>query len=767
MNSYETLEIAQIVEQIDQYAKTSGGHQAVGQLSFIQSRLVLNRELSRQNEALMAVVKQGSPSFAGIHEVSESLILASKGGLLSIEELVRIGQFGRGIANLRRYQDKSVVSFESLMDLFDNLSSDLKLSEAIERCFSNDFEVFDNASPTLSSIRKQRTTIEGRISSAINTFIQKNADYLTENFSTIRSDRSVLPIKTSQKHHFKGIIHGQSASGQTTYVEPQILIDLNNERQSLIVEEHQEIMRICRDLSAKVSVVSDVYLASQETASLLDSLFARGQWAKERNGVVAKLSEGQLILKQARHPLLDQNKVVANNYTMVSPITMILITGPNTGGKTVGLKTIGTSVYLTHCGIPVLCDEAQVPFVDRVFVDIGDKQSIQQSLSTFSSHIQSLKIVIDEASANSLVLLDELGVGTDPLEGESLAQAILETLHQRKVMTVATTHYNQLKLFAKQHDEILNASVEFNVETLQPTYRFIEGIAGQSYALDIAAKLEVNQQVIDRAAAIKQESLTQEELMMEALEKQLLIQQQMNEEIEVLREELKQQRAQLNKEYETIDKTKAQLLEEFEAQQKKKLDATLRKASLILKQVREAEKSHEVLEAIEDLKVLEPKLLVDEAIEPDADLVVGDHVRIMHTQQVGQLVEINKQQAIVDVRGMKMKVKLNQLKRHQVAKEAKKTRKPRSSVSVATTSPMRLEVNVIGMRVDEAMVEVRAFLDQAILNKLATGRIIHGHGTGALREASHEILKKHKAVKQFRLGGENEGGVGATVVTFK
>lgn len=764
MNSHQRLEIDQIIDQIVGYSVTEGGKQEVLGLTMLTHRLRLERELNRQKEALHLTIVRGAPSFFGIHNIKNACILASKQGILSIEDLVSISQFGHGIKSLQTYYQKSEIKMNYLNDLFDNLMSDIELSKAIDACFSLDFEVYDKASPTLAKIRKQLVSLDSRINQATHNFIQKNASYLTDTFSSIRSERIVVPVKTSEKHRFKGIIHNQSASGQTTFVEPQVLIDLNNERQSLLVDEHQEIVRICRELSMRVSRISDQYIASYETVCLLDSLFARGKWAKDRDGVVATLSEDIIDLKGARHPLLDQETVVKNNYQMIPPTRLLLITGPNTGGKTVGLKTIGTAIYLSHCGIPVLCDEAVVPFVHHIFVDIGDQQSIQQSLSTFSAHINTLKTIVDKAHEKSLVLLDELGVGTDPLEGESLAQAILERLLDNGTLTVATTHYNRLKLLSQQYKEIMNASVEFDVESLQPTYKFIQGIAGQSYAFDIASKLQLDSSVISRASDLKEQSISQQENLIDDLERQIEQQTKLNEQLLQQREDLLSLEQSLKKQQSDFEIEKDSVLEKFKQEQQLALNEILEEAQLILEELHENQKRHEVLESVQAIKDLAPQEEVVD-VKPE-DFKVGDMVSIKGTAQIGQITEINKQQASLDVRGLRMQVKLNQLLPHQV-KKTKKVKKKRSSVSVSALTPMSLEVNVIGLTVEEAMIEINNYLDQGILNKLVTGRVIHGHGTGALRSATHDLLKRHKAVKSYRLGGENEGGVGATVITFK
>lgn len=760
------LEIDQILDQFLHYSKTSMGQNHIRALKPIDSPLLLRRQLERQKEALDAIIKQSAPTFYGITDISEALHLALKGGTNSIEELVAISRFLHGQNSLVEYYKNKMTPMEQLGDLFESLFIEKHLNKEIDRCFSMDLEVYDHASPELLRIRRQLNSISGRIDKAINDFMAKNSEYLSENYSTIRSDRRVIPVMTSNKNRFSGLIHDQSASGQTTYIEPQFLIDLNNEHQNLIIEEHQEILRICKVLSVQVSTIAQNALASLESIGLLDVLFALGSWAKEYEGTVAQLSDKDLVLKQARHPLLNQETVVANDYRCVSPHRMILITGPNTGGKTVGLKTIGVSVLLTLCGAPLLASEAVVPLIDELFVDIGDAQSLQQSLSTFSGHLTNLKKVLDHATQNSLVLLDELGSGTDPIEGESLAQAILEYCHQIGCMAIITTHFNRLKVFAKNHEEILSSSVEFDLDDLQPTFRYIEGLAGQSYALDIAKKLKVKQEVIDRANEIKQESVSQQELLIENLEKEIAQNRLLNDELVTQSHLLKTKEVELNKKIETLEKEKTTILKTFENKQEQQLKKTISSAKSILAQMRQEQQVHQNIAALRSLEELSITPQTEDENYPEKELEVGDSVRLMSTQQIGVIQKIEKKEVLVDVNGMSVRAKLNQLRYHPVNKKEKKT-KPRSSVSVSTTSPFKMECNLIGLRVEEALIELQQYLDQCIVNNMKFGRIVHGHGTGALRSAVHEALKKNKTVKSYRLGQENEGGHGATVVEFK
>lgn len=762
----QKLEIDVIIRQFLNYSKTSLGKEKLSQLDLIDSPLFLKRQLRRQSEALEATIKQTAPNFYGISNITDAVILAHKGGVCSIEDLVAISRFCHGQNSLIDYYKHRLTPMDECGDLFESLFVEKNLNKEIDRCFSMDFEVYDQASEELQRIRKQLSTIDTRIDKAINDFMSKHADSLSEQFSTIRQDRRVIPILTSHKNRYSGLIHDQSASGQTTYLEPQFLIDLNNEHQNLLALEHQEIHRICKELSTKVGLIKDELLASLESITLLDVLFSMATWAKEHEGTVATLSEDRLYLKDARHPLLNQETVVANTYRLESPHRMILITGPNTGGKTVGLKTIGVSVYLTLCGAPVLAQEAIIPLIDQLFVDIGDTQSIQMSLSTFSGHLTNLKKVLDQATRQSLVLLDELGSGTDPIEGESLAQAILEYCHQLGCMAVVTTHFNRLKVFAKNHAEILSSSVEFDLDDLQPTYRYIEGLAGQSYALDIARKLDVKSSVIDRAMAIKQESVSAQELLIENLEKEIAQNRLLNDEVAQLKESLQRQEQQLQQQLNQLEQEKQSILKSFEIKQEQQLKKQIAAAKQILAQMRQESQLHENIAALRKIEQLsiEPQAELDE----ERELKEGDFVRLLSTQQIGKIVKIEKKDVLVDVNGMNVYAKLNQLRYHPKNEPTKKkSKKARSSVSVKTSTPMSMECHLIGLRVEEALIELSQYLDQCILNNLKFGRVIHGHGTGALRQAVHQALKKHSAVKSYRLGGENEGGHGATIVEFK
>lgn len=767
MNAYEVLEIKAIQDQIHPFIMTEMGHFHLESLTFFTSSLALHRQLQRQRAALDLTTRFGHPSFSGIHDIELALQHSLKQGTLNIEQLVGVSRFSHGIAQLIQYGKSHQKDLLALEDLFDSLSTDLSIAKEIDRCLSSDFHVYDKASTTLFDIRKRLKSLDEKITNSTSYFLNKYASLLVDNFATLRNNRLVLPIKTSEKNNFKGIVHDQSASGQTTFIEPQELVDLNNEKQSLLVEEQMEIVRICRHLSQLVTPVASNYLASMETAGILDSLFAKGRWAALNDGCVPELTTSGFYLKQARHPLLDPDKVVANTFQLNHPQHMILITGPNTGGKTVALKTIGVSLYLAQCGYPILCDAASFTMHDAIYVDIGDHQSILESLSTFSSHLQNLKIVLEKASSTSLVLLDELGSGTDPLEGESLAQAILENLYTRKTPTIATSHFNKLKQFVADKPEIISASVQFDLSTLSPTFKYLDTMSGQSYGLDIAMKLDLDETVIQRARQIKEQAQSETLQLIEHLEKQVSQQQVLNDKLVAQEQQLAQSRQKYEKQLASFETEKASMLKAFENNQEARLQKILTQARKHLNQIRELEQEPEVLSMIEDIKQLQSRPEAKETIAKD--LKVGDHVKIMGTQQFGTVLELDKKEAMVDVRGLRMSVPLNQLTHHTVKPSStpKKRVQSRVSSSFSATSSSSLELNLIGQRYEQAQMELLKFIDQAVVSKRNMIRVIHGHGSGVLREMTHSVLKSHPAILSYRLGQENEGGVGATVVTLK
>lgn len=757
----QVLELDLILDQISKHAAFSLGKEIVLRQKPQSRRLLIQRNNDRMRDALLLTVRFGGLPFSGIKDIRDPLIKAKKGGLLSIEEAVWVSRHGHGCESMKTALRKTELDVPNVFDLVDSLLVNLSLSRKIDSCFSPNYEVLDSASPLLKEIREKLRKMDAEINRQIQKFISTNADRLTDQLATYRHDRLVVPVRISDKYHFKGVIHGESASGQTAYVEPEFLLNLNNEKQTLISREEDEIERICWEISAAISVVSEQYIANVETLGELDALFAKAQWGKNFDATVATLSEDGLVIERGRHPLIDRKQVISNTYRLQHPYRMLLITGPNTGGKTVSLKVIGLFTLMFYCGIPLPCESAKIPLFDEIYVDIGDEQSIAQSLSTFSSHLARIARITRHCTKDSLILLDELGGGTDPNEGESLAIAILEHLRNKEASVIATTHYNRLKSYGAQHNEILLASVQFDLEQLRPTYKYIEGLAGQSYALDIALRFELDEQIVAMARQLKEEGKSEVSKILDKLENQLDENRKIEENLSKQLDEARNREIELNKQLSDFERSKQELFEQAKVEANSLVEEALIKTEEYLQLLKEQEKPHQRLEI---KKQLEDMVDQDEEIEVAGAIGVNDTVRILSTSQVGIVSAIERNQYTVEVLGKSFKVNKKQIMK--IAAVKKKAVRHVSAVS-GLMAPVSMECNVIGMRVEEALPVVEKYIDDCVLRNLKSVRVVHGHGTGALRKAIWARLNNHSSVAELRLGGQGEGGGGATVVTLK
>lgn len=764
MNTWETLQYQDVLEEIAGYAQFSLSRDTILNLEPSFKPLWILRENARTRAAMELDRLYGSCPMSGMKDIRMALIQASKDQTLLIEDLMAVAVFGRSVQLAKTYFKNTQSHPEALEDLVQSLESSTSLSQSIEICFSPSYEVLDNASPKLKSIRaKLRRALQERQDKAAS-FIQKNASKLSENISTLRHDRVVILAKNSDKNSFGGFIHGESHSGQSAYVEPPILIELNNAVAELITEEAEEIERICFELSQKIKPHVPVYQSSLETMTLIDALFARAYFGNKHQGIVAEVTETrELFLKNARHPLINKDHVVSNTYRMEPKHKVLLITGPNTGGKTVSLKIIGLFSLLAYSGIPVLADEAKIPFFDAIFVDIGDDQSIQASLSTFSAHLAKLAVFTRDATSQSLVLLDELGGGTDPVEGESLAIAILNHLRERSVMTVATTHYSKLKQYATSHADVLIASVQFDMEAMKPTFRYLEGLPGQSFALEIARRFGLSESILSEAIRLKEQAKTDQERLLETLETRLSENLALQEELLAKDKEITQRLDTIKQEQEAFESHKEELYLKAEAEVDDFIETQEIEALEVLSTMREIQKSGKLHEALEQKQVLsQKKSSRPPLVQTLESVTVGQWVRLKRTQQVGQVAEVKKKGAVVNINGIRMEVSLNEL----LSAQAPQTKKS-FTLKQESTPVVQLELNVIGLRVEEALPLVERYLDDCLRARMPFCRLIHGHGTGALRSAIHAYLSKQSNVANYRLGQGGEGGVGATVVTFK
>lgn len=764
MNRYLGLQFEDILNRISQYCSFSLGKQELLDTVPSFSELKIKLECKRTKEALDCTVRYSSMPFSGIKDITNVLEVALKDGVCSGTDLIDVVNHEQGLTGVFNYMRKVEIDTPCLNELTNALHSHPEIARKIESCISVYGEVLSSASLHLASIRKRLKSIDGELMRTAQNFIQNNSSRLMDSIVATRNNRVVVLAKISEKNSLGGLIHGESASGQTAYVEPACLLPLNNEKQSLISEEQEEIERILFECSQIVKSGAKHYLDNLETLAVLDALFAKARFGKEENGIIPELSkEQELFFKSARHPFIDPEKVVANTYTLKAPIRVLLITGPNTGGKTVSLKLIGLFVLMTYSGIPVLAEEALVPFFDEVYLDITDDQSIEQSLSTFSAHISKLAHITSKATKKSLVLLDEVGSGTDPKEGESLAIAILNDLRQKGCMTLATTHFGRLKTYGKRHKDILLASVQFDMETMAPTFRYIEGLTGQSNALSIARRFGLKESILKEAQFLKQQSKSTEDELIEKLETQILEAEAKNDEIQKKLTELRQLEASLRKEKDALAMNRENLMDKARLDAEKVVEEIRAEAELYFEEIKERAQEIKPHEINVFRKSLDSLVKTEEEINEEyRPFTVGDTVSLKNSMQIGRIVSSSNGKFIIEVNGMKITAKEDQLRHREKVVEKKK---PKNRHIVHTKPQVSMECNLIGLRVDEALPIYEKYMDDALLAGLGSVRIIHGVGTGALRTAIWNRLKKRKDV-EYRVGGQGEGGVGATVVTF-
>ncbi len=759
-NLSQRLEFDLILERIAHYASFSLGKDLVLNTVPVYSKLQVSRDLDRMRDALKATIINGSLSFGGVSDVSMFLSRAKKGATLDVDEIIDVGRFAQGVARLKKQFFAFEGEYPYLNDLFESLVEEDQLIAHIEHSFGEHGIVLDRASKELTEIRQSIRSLEKTIDSKTQEFLVKNKAMLSENVVSLQNGRQTFLIKPSEKNKMDGVIYGTSASGQSVYFEPSFLARFQNELSSLHNQESLEIERICQITSSMIAEVSFQLEANLETAALIDSIFAKASWGQKNDATVATLTTDSLRIVNARHPLIDPKTVVPNTYQMMPPHRMILISGPNTGGKSVSLKTIGLSVMMTLAGCPICCESAEIMLVDQIFVDIGDQQSIEKSLSSFSAHLETMTEVSEKATNKSLVLLDELGSQTDPLEGESLSMAILDHFRNVGCWVVATTHFSRLKQYGTQYDDILVSSVEFDLQKLMPTYRYRENVMGESNAFAIAKRLGLSERIIDQAFKYKQESQYETEHLMEILEEKIVLQEKKMEELELEKETLKE-------EYESLERAKEEAEKQLELDRLKLLEEN---DQILNALVSEAETKLETLNTthrpdlrqslVKEIKQLQTEV-VDEAIK------VGDRVKLKSTGQVGTVESIERKTAFVSIGGLKVSINLSKLDKLATEPVVKKRSKVRRSHSVSSVSSMKLELNVIGKRVNEALPLVDKYIDECVIHKVTTCRIVHGHGTGTLRNAVHDALRRNKHVRSFELASLSEGGSGATVVSLK
>ena len=742
-------------------------------------------------EAVALLTIHPGTTIGGARDLRQILQNAEKGMVLEPTNLLEVKDTLISARNLRRFFNKETGEYPKLEGLAGELPESLGLITLIGKVISDKGEVLDTASPKLNQIRRDLTTQHQRLRNRMNQFIKKQdvAKFLQESIITQRNGRYVVPLRAEARAQVPGIVHDQSASGATIYIEPQGMVEANNQFRKLELDERDEIRRILMELTSKVAEHGETLLGMIETLTLLDLAFARGRYAAQINGFrptihpfPKKSSKGHpgvvLRLFGARHPLLDPGEVVPIDIALDEKTYALIITGPNTGGKTVTLKTVGLLVLMAQTGLHIPASgSSEMSLFSKVFADIGDEQSIEQSLSTFSGHITNIIHILKEVNRRSLVILDELGAGTDPEEGAALARSLMSTLLERGITTLVTTHHPDLKAYAHTTPGVINASVEFDLESLRPTYHLTVGLPGRSNALAIASRLGLPEEIVDKAReTIDPEDLKADDLL-DDIHRQRKMAQEARKAAEGARKEANRLRVQLADRLVEIEEEHRDTLEKNRRETKKAVKKIEDDLKLIKSQLKKdqdpAEKIKEVEEAAaqldEELSQPAPRITPLRDIPlPSGPILEGDRVHLRSLGKKGLVLSVDKDDVEVQVGNIRVRAQMADLEHSpeedtspQAAEETSMVRTPKD-----TPSP-GLELDLRGQQVDEALQNLEFYLDKAFLAGLPWSRIIHGMGMGRLRSAVRKRLKEHPQVKSFESGKENEGGDGVTVVTFQ
>jgi len=783
----QTLEYTKIIDLLTSRAVSQMGKDRAAALLPMTSLRDVERAQQETTEATTLILRKGSLSLGGIRDIRSSLQRALVGGMLTIEELLHIGDFLYVCGKIIDYgrPDERYEPFEILQPLFDGVFTSDFLESEIKRCILNQQELSDAASPALANVRRSIRTSNDRIRDHLNGVIH-SATYknmLQDAIITIRNDRYCVPVKAEHRGSFPGMIHDQSSSGATLFMEPASVVQLNNKIKELFFEERKEVERILIKLSGLVAGQAEVLSANIDMLTRLDFIFAKGELSLSMRATQPVFNEkGYIDIKKGRHPLLPNDTVVPTDIYLGKDFTTLLITGPNTGGKTVSLKTIGLFTCMGQAGLHIPAfDHSELAVFNEVYADIGDEQSIEQSLSTFSSHMRNIVGILEKVRDNALVLLDELGAGTDPTEGAALGIAILQYLHDRNIRTVVTTHYSELKVYAIGTPGVENASCEFDVETLRPTYRLLIGIPGKSNAFAISRRLGLPEHIIDHAKSLLSlEDIRFEDMItdLEISKKTVMLEkdraEQYRREAENLRQNFETQQEKLKNQREKILREAKEEALKLVREAKNQADDMYKNFQRQLRNTssqRDIESSRqamrdqlagmeqEMAELAGEKKILKP---LPEKLQK------GDKVFVHSLNQTGTVVTPpdGTGEVMIQAGIMKIKVKIEDLSLDQsVEKKPAIVHKSQSrSAKAGKAQHISPEIDLRGMMVQEGVERAGKYLDDAYLASLAQVTLIHGKGTGALRNAIHNQLKKHPYVKEFRLGTYGEGEDGVTIV---
>lgn len=785
-----SLEYPKIIERLTEKASSPMGKELCRKLQPSTDINKIRLMQTQTKDALTRLFQKGSVSFGSVKDIRGSLKRLEIGSSLGIMEILSVCALLENTSRVKAYSrgDRSDLPSDSLDSMFEQLAPLTPLSSEIRRCILSEDEISDDASPALRQVRRNMKVTNDRIHTQLSGLVNGNVrTYLQDSVITMRNGRYCIPVKAEYKGQVPGMIHDQSSTGSTLFIEPMAVVKLNNDMRELELQEQKEIEIILAGLSEQIAEEREAIALNLELMVQLDFIFARAGLAMDMNGSEPVFNEeGRVLLKKARHPLISKKKVVPIDIRLGDDFDLLIITGPNTGGKTVSLKTVGLLTLMGQAGlhIPAL-DRSELALFHEIYADIGDEQSIEQSLSTFSSHMTNIVSFLEKADSRSLVLFDELGAGTDPTEGAALAISILSYLHDKGIRTMATTHYSELKVYALSTPGVENACCEFSVETLRPTYRLLIGIPGKSNAFAISSKLGLSDQIIERAKEqISEQDESFENVLSSLEENRVTIE---NERLEIARykEEIKTLKAQLESRQEKLDAQRDRILRQANEEAHKVLEEAKEYADQTMKLFHKFQKNNVDTSAVErERQELRKRMNKAEKNMSDRqetkkpkklltakDIRPGDSVKVLSMNLKGTVGSRpdSKGFLFVQMGIIRSKVHLSDLELvdEPVITTPSLQKTGAGKIRMSKSASVSTEINLLGRTVDEAIAELDKYLDDAYIAHLKSVRIVHGKGTGALRKGIHDYLRRQKHVSSFRLGEFGEGDAGVTIVDFK
>ena len=779
----KVLEFTKVREQLLEHAASTLGQNKIKKLIPSTNFEEVVRLQAETDESATVLRIKGNVPLSGIYDIRAQVKRSVIGGVLSPHELVHVASTIHASRKMKRFIEEIAeerTEIPILMEQVERIVPLTNLEQTIKMAIDESGEVLDSASQLLRTLRHQLRSNEARVREKLESMIRSsNAQkMLSDAIVTIRNDRFVIPVKQEYRSHYGGIIHDQSASGQTLFIEPQVIVQLNNQLQDIRVKEQVEMERILTELSANTAEHEAELQIIVEILTNLDFIFAKARYARQIKASMPLMNhDGRIALYKARHPLIPSDEVVANDILLGKDYTTIVITGPNTGGKTVTLKTLGLCSLMAQAGLQIPAyDGSELAVFDSIYADIGDEQSIEQSLSTFSSHMVNIVEILENVGFNSLVLFDELGAGTDPQEGAALAISILDEVHNRGARVIATTHYPELKAYGYNREGVLNASVEFDVESLSPTYKLLLGVPGRSNAFEISKRLGLSDRVIQSARSHVSEDTNQIDKMIASLEDS---KRQAEAEQQEARDYLRQAEklhADMQKQMQEFYENKDTMLEKAAEKAEKIIDEAKSEAESVIRDLRKMRiekhadiKEHELIDAKRRLEAATPEISKSakqtSKKSKKPTLTPGDEIKVLTFNQKGTLLErVSDNEWQVQIGIMKMKVKEKDMEYIGAPKQVET--RPMAIVKGRDTD-VKLELDLRGERYEAALSRVEKYIDDALLSNYARVSIIHGKGTGALRQGVQEYLRNHRSVKKIRFGEAGEGGSGVTIVEFK